>query len=77
MYFSKYVSVTFFFTLVYLQCHMFTEISFATTIALFGSVSCYYRILFNYGNKAKDVDLTCRCHLSNIMPDSTFYDSMG
>ena len=33
---------------------------------------------FNYGaKKARDVGLTCRCHLSNIMPDSIFYDSMG
>ena len=33
---------------------------------------------FNYGgNKAKEVDLTSRCHLSNIMPDSIFYDSMA
>ena len=33
---------------------------------------------FNYGGKkARDVDFTCRCYLSNIMPDSIFYDSMG
>ena len=33
---------------------------------------------FNYGSKnARDVGLTCRCHLSNIMPGSIFYDSMG
>ena len=33
---------------------------------------------FNYGGKkARDVGLTCRCHLSSIMPDSIFYDSMG
>ena len=32
---------------------------------------------FDYGGKkARDVDFTCRCHLSNIMSDSTFYDSM-
>ena len=38
-------------------------------------VSCYYMISFNYGGKkARDVGLTCRCHLSNIMPDSIFYD---
>ena len=29
------------------------------------------------GKKARDVGLTCRCHLSNIMPDSIFYDNMG
>ena len=33
---------------------------------------------FNYGGKeARDVGLTCRCHLSNIMPDSIFYGSIG
>ena len=32
---------------------------------------------FNYGGKkARDVSLTCRCHLSNIMPDSMFYDRL-
>ena len=41
-------------------------------------VSCYYMKSFNYGSKdARDVGLTCRYHLSNIMPDSIFYDSMG
>ena len=41
-------------------------------------VSCYYMTPFNYdGKKTRDVGLTFRCHLSNIMPDSTFYDSMG
>ena len=33
---------------------------------------------FNYGGKKpRDVGLTCRCHLSNFMPDSIFYVSMG
>ena len=33
---------------------------------------------FNYGGKkARDVGLTCRCNLSNIMPDSIFYNRMG
>ena len=37
---------------------------------------CYYMISFNYGGKkARDVS-TCRCLLSNVMPDSIFYDSM-
>ena len=40
-------------------------------------VSCYYMTSFNYGKKAREVGLTCRCHLSNIMFDSIFYDSMG
>ena len=30
------------------------------------SVSCYYMTSFNYdGKKARDLDLTCRCDLSN------------
>ena len=41
------------------------------------SYTCY-TTSFNYGGeKARDVGLTCRCHLSNIMLDSIFYDSMG
>ena len=41
-------------------------------------VSCCYVTPFNYGGKkAKDVGFTSRCHLSNIMPDSIFYDTMG
>ena len=37
-----------------------------------------YIILFNYGGKkARDVGLSCRCHLNNILPNSTFYESMG
>ena len=32
----------------------------------------------NYGGKkTRDPGLTCRSHLSNIMPDTIFYDSMG
>ena len=46
-------------------------------ITVLTPVSCYNLTSFNYGSKkAKDVDLTCRCHLSNIMLDSIFYDSM-
>ena len=41
-------------------------------------VSCDYMTSFNYGGKkARDVGLTCRCHLSNIMSGSIFYDSRG
>ena len=40
----------------------------ATTITVLTPVSCYYMASFNYGGKkAKDVGLTCRCHLSNIV----------
>ena len=48
------------------------------TITVLMPASCYYMTSFNYGGKkAIDVGLTCRCHLSNIMPESIFYDSLG
>ena len=32
---------------------------------------------FNYdGKKTRDLGVSCRCHLSNNMPDSVFYGSM-
>ena len=56
----------------------FSKLSLATAIMVLTPVSCYYMTSFNYGGKkARGVGLTCRCHLSNIMPDSIFYDSMG
>ena len=55
----------------------FSELSLATAIMVLTPVSCYYMSSFNYGGKrTRDVGLTCRCHLSNVMPDSIFYDSM-
>ena len=57
---------------------MFPESFLATTITVLAPVSCYYMTSFNYGGiKTRDVGLTCRCRLSNIMPDSIFYDSTG
>ena len=39
-------------------------------------VSCDH-VTSNYdGKKARDVGLTCWCHLSNIMPDSIFHESI-
>ena len=33
---------------------------------------------FNYGGKkARDEGLTYRCHQSNVIPDSIFFDSLG
>ena len=56
----------------------FSKLSLATAIMALTPVSCYYMTSFNYGGKkARDVGLTCRCHLSNIMPDSIYYDGMG
>ena len=55
-----------------------SKLSLATAIMALTPASCYYMTSFNYGGKrVRDVDVTCRCHLSNIMPDSIFYDSMG
>ena len=57
---------------------MFPESPLATTITVLTPVSCCYMTSFNYGGKkTRDVGLTCRCHLSNIMPDSIYHDSMG
>ena len=56
---------------------MFSESYLATTITVLTPDSCFYMTSFDYGGKkTRDIDLTCRCHLSNIMPDSIFYDSM-
>ena len=56
----------------------FSKLFLATAIMALTPVSCYYITSLNYGGKnARDVGLTCRCHLSNVMADSIFYDSMG
>ena len=48
------------------------------SITVLTPVSCYYMTSFNYGGKkARDAGHTCRCHLNNIMLDSTYYDSIG
>ena len=62
-----------------LQCCVYPELSLATTISVEVTGSCYYMISFNYGaKKARDIGFTCSgSHLSNIMPDSIFYNSMG
>ena len=58
-------------------CHKFFELSLATTITVLKPVSCDHVTSFNYDDKkARDVGLTCWCHLSNIMPDSIFHESM-
>ena len=56
----------------------FSKLSLATVNLALAPVSCYYMTSFNYGGKeARDVGLTRRCHLSNIMRDGTFSDSKG
>ena len=55
-----------------------SKLSLTTAIMALTCVSCYYLTSFNYGGKkARDVGLSCRCYLSNVLPDSIFYDSMG
>ena len=55
-----------------------SKLSLTTTIMALTCVLCYYLTSFNYGGKkARDVGLSCRCYLSNVLPDSIFYDSMG
>ena len=50
---------------------MFPESFLVTTVTVLTPVSCYNMISIDYGGKkARDVALTCRYHLSNIMPDS-------
>ena len=37
------------------------------------SVLCFHMTSFNYGAKGvRDVDHACKCHQSNIIPDSIF-----
>ena len=44
-----------------------------TTFRELRSVLCFHMTSFDYGAKrARDVDPTCICHQSNIMPDSIF-----
>ena len=53
---------------------MYSELSLATTMT---PVSCYMTS-FNFGaEKARDAGCTYRCHLSNVMPNGIFHDSMG
>ena len=58
-------------------CHKFFELSLATPITVLKPVSCDHVTSFNYDDKkARDIGLTCWCHLSYIMPDSIFHESM-
>ena len=57
-----------------LLCVIFLHgLHFATTLRVLKPVLCFHMTSFNYGAKGvRDVDPTCRCHQSNIMPDSIF-----
>ena len=53
---------------------LFFKLSLPTTTG----VDACPRLLFKYdGKRARDVDLTCRCHLSSIMSDSIFNEAEG
>ena len=57
---------------------MLSESFIATTIMILTPPSCYHMTSFNYGGKkARDEGLTYRCHQSNVIPDSIFFDSLG
>ena len=57
-------------TFFYHHFFLFPELSWATTVTALTPVSYYYTTSFNYGGyKDRDVGLTCRYHLSNIMSD--------
>ena len=52
---------------------LFHGLHFATTLRVLKPVLCFDMTSFNYGAKGvRDVDPTCRCHQSNIMPDGIF-----
>ena len=55
---------------------LFSKLSLATTTSVDAClVFVFHLTSFNYDGKgARDVGLTCRCHLSNLMPDSIFND---
>ena len=58
-------------------CHKLFELFLANTITALKPVSCDHVTSFNYDDKkARDVDLTCWCHQSNIMLDSIFHENM-
>ena len=50
---------------------LFHGLHFTTTLRVLKPVLYFHMKSFNYGAK-DDVDPTCRCHQSNIMPDSIF-----
>ena len=52
---------------------LFYGLHFATTLKVLKPVLCFHMTPFNYGAKGvRAVDPACRCHQSNIMPDSIF-----
>ena len=53
-------------------CPKIFKLSFMANITVLAPVSCDHVTSFNYDRKtAMDLDLTCRCHLCNTMPDKS------
>ena len=75
--FGEYIFVLFYSFSIKSWCYDFFELSLATTITLLTFVSCDYATSFNYDDtNTRAVGLTCWYHLSNIMLNSIFYESM-
>ena len=75
--FGEYIFVLFYSFSIKSWCYDFFELSLATTIMLLTFVSCDYATSFNYDDKnTRAVGFTCWYHLSNIMLNSIFYESM-
>ena len=52
---------------------LFHGLHFATTHRVLKTLSCFHMTSFNYSAKGvRDVESACRCHQSNIIPDSIF-----
>ena len=73
------ITILLFFTLpLESYCPKVFEFSLVTNIIILTSVSYDYATFFNNDcKKARDAGLSCRCHLSNIMPDSILHECMG
>ena len=55
---------------LHLFCIYFYGLHFVTIFRVLKPVLCFHMTSFNYGAKrVRDIDLTCICHQSNIMPD--------
>ena len=73
------VSIYLFFTLLFgSYCLEFFELTSTITITVPPPVSYNYMASLAYGGKkARNVGLTCRCHMSNTMPGIIAHECMG
>ena len=59
------------FVLAIVLCFVFHGLHFSTSLMMLKPVLCFHMTSLNYGSKGvRDVNATCICHKSNIMPDS-------